>query len=351
VGNISHSIFSKFQFAPNPSKMSFLKIVAIALCVVGLQLSAEAKLSDKDLLEIYRQDLKHAGEDTYFSTEASREILDSMLHGDTKSQTDTAYEFLNNAWRVSEDSKRVLKALGSLREYIARHQPRKCDLNVYDQLLSIVRMSDKYFEEHTNRHALARMLLFKMHDAFVANCVQKLRTDLHRFYGKNRKEMSSLGGFESFLDGETLDLVGQETYPDNSPSMMNKLNLVSKGDKAWYQLMKRATVELTAGDEARYKETLTMPRKESIAVKFGYVVDNGCVLLSQNEGFQAFLDELSGLSKRLVFDLVEHKALEQQFQELQKYLGMYKICMRLRDFDRNGLMEKVEQHTRRGLAN
>jgi len=327
------------------------RIIAVALCVASLQFSAEATLSDKDRREIYRQDLKRAGKDGYYSTEDGREILDSMLLGDTKSQADTAYKFLNNAWRMSKDSKRVLKALGSLKEYIAQHQPQKCDTNVYDQLLSIVRMSDKYFEEDTTRHALARMLLFKMQDAFVANCVEKLRSTLYRFYGRLGKEMSSLGAFNAFFVGEPLDLVAQETYPDNSPSMMNKLNLVSNDDKAWYQLMKRATVEMTVRDEDRYKEIRTMPRKEAMAVKFEYVVNNGCVSLSRNKWFQEFLDELAAVSNKFVFDLVENEALVHIFEEVERHLGMYKICMRAKDFDRNELMEKVELHTRQELAN
>ena len=331
--------------------MILLKIIAISLCVASLQYLAECSLSDKDRREIYRDDLKRVGKDGHYSTEDGKKVLDSMMFGDTKWQATVAHKFLNSAWMKSEDSKRLLEALGSLKDYIAQHQPQKCDLNVYDQVLSIVRMSDKYFEGKSTRHKLARMLLFKMHDAFVANCVQKLRTDLHRFYGRNRKEMSSLGAFNGFFEGEPLDLVSQETYPDNSPSMMNKLNLVSSDDQAWYQLMRRAAVEMTAGDEARYKETLTMPRKEAMAVKFNYLVNNGCVLLSQNKRFQAFLDELSGLSKRLVFDLVENEALEHNFQEVQKYLGMYKICMRVKDFGRNELMGKVEMHTREDPAN
>jgi len=330
------------------------RIVAVALCVASLQLLAECSLSDKDRREIYREDRERAkvvGKDSYYSTEEGGEILESMMFGDTKSQADTAYKFLNNAWRLSKDSKRVLKALRSLKEYLAQHLSAKCDLNVYDQLLSIVRMSDYYFEEHTTRHALARMLLFRMHDAFVSNCVQKLLSELSRYHDKFDKEMGSLAAFYGFFEGEPLDLVPQETYPDNSPSMMDKLKLVANGDRAWYRLMKRATVEMTVRDEDRYKETWTMPRKQAMTVKFEYVVNNGCVLLSRNKWFQEFLDELNAVSNKFVFDLVDNEGLVHMFEEVERHLGMYKICMRVKDFDRNELMEKVELHTREEPAN
>jgi len=322
--------------------MFALRIVAISLCVASLQFLAECSLSDKDRREIYLDDLKRADKDGCYSSEDGKKVLASMLFGNTQLQADTAYKFLNSAWIKSDDSKRLLEALGSLKECIAQHRPKDCDLNVYDRLLSIVRMSDKYFEGKSIRHKLARMLLFKMHDAFATKCVHKLRSDLYGFYSTHGKEVGALEAFKPLLGSKSLDTVREESYPNKSPSMVEKLDLVPDGDEAWYQFLINA--EVRAKDDDLISRLI--PRKEKTAAEIEFVVNSSCVPLSQSEKFISFVNELSSFSRKLVFDLVNNAGLEHDFQQVEKYVAMYKICMKLKELGTKELVEKVQTDTR-----
>jgi len=93
-----------------------------------------------------------------------------------------------------------------------------------------------------------------------------------------------------------------------------------------------------------------MPRNERITLELKFAIDTSCVALSQNKRFVAFVHELSSLAQNLVFELVKDEGLENDFRVLTNLAAMYKICMRLRAFDRNKLVEKIELHTRTNPA-
>jgi len=331
--------------------MLLLKIVAITLCVASLQSLAECSITDEDRREIYREDLKSAQKDGFYSTGDGKKLLASMLLGNSQSQAATAYKFLNNAWMKSKDSKRLLEALGSLKEYASQNSEEGCDVNLYDQILSIVRMSDRFFEGKSVRDRMIRMLIFRMHDTFVTSCVRMLRNDFRLFYNsKYAEQLNSLAAFKAFLTGESPDLIRVGSYPDDSKSMMDKLKLVSNGDQAWSQFMKYAAVKFADHDGDRAAETETMPRKERINAQFDFVVNNACVPLTQSNVFVSLVEKISSLAPKLVFELANDTGLRQDFQLVERYPAMYKICMKLKDLHRDELMGKVELHTRENYA-
>jgi len=276
--------------------------------------------------------------------------MEEFHHGDTLSRAAALDNIFNSAWMKGETSKRLLGAIASLKKFLSTRPEKECDLAVYHQLLSIVRMSDKYFEGTSTRDRVIRMLIFKMHDGFATSCVQKFQKDFKEINDKYEEQLDMLTNFKEFFKEEHPDLSRGGSYPDNSPAMMNKLRLDSDGDKAWSMFMIMAGVDLSAKDPDRCLQTLTMPRKERIAAELKFVIDSSCEALSQQERFMAFVDGVSSLARNLRFELVEDESLEFNFQELTDYLVMYKICMRIRSFDRNELIEKIEQHTRKNPA-
>jgi len=326
--------------------MFAFRIVAISLCLASLQFLAECSLSDKDRRAIYQDDLADASRNNYYIDGKYKRAMGKFLFGDMHSRVDVLEEVLNSAWIKGEDSKRLLEALGSLKEHLSKNPEKECDLNVYDQILSIVRMSDKYFEGRSTRARVVRMSVFRMHDIFTNWCVRNLKSELQDYYKFYAEELYMLTSFREFLKGESLDLIKGRTYPDNSPSMMNKLNLVSDGDRAWYEFMMNAALKVADKDRDRAVEIRRMPRKERMAAEFEFIVNNSCVSLSQKRRFVALVDEVSSLTGKFVFELVDGESLEHEFEELEKHAAMYKICMRLKDFNTESLMAAVELHTR-----
>jgi len=328
--------------------MFVLKIAAIALCVASLQFSPVRSLSDKERREIYREDKKRASSDGYYSYGRHKDDMLSFVLGDTYSRSIGLENILRSTWFKSAASKELLKALDSLRGYLlTKMDEGTCDLALYDQLLSIVRMSDKYFEGNSTSDRMIRMLVLRMHDAFTTKCVERLLADLRQLHeSKYPRQLDSLAAFKAFLTSESLDLVQDRSYPDNSPSLMDKLKLVSNGDQAWSQFMKYAAVEVADNDPHRAAETEAMPRKERITAQFDFVVNNSCVPLSKSNVFISLVDEVPALAGKFVLDLFANDGLRHDFQKVERYVAMYKICMKLKDSDRNELMEKVEMHTR-----
>lgn len=149
---------------------------------------------------------------------------------------------------------------------------------------------------------------------------------------------------EFFYDGNP-DLSRRGSYPDNSPELRNELNFNSDGDRAWYMFMIMASVKLSARDPDRSLETLTMSRKERVAVELKFVIDNSCLPLSKRGGFVRFVNKVSSLARRSFDD--QDQSLKNDFEDLVNVAAMYKICMRLRKFDWDEFVEEVELHSRK----
>jgi len=292
--------------------------------------------------------MKRAAMDDFYSQTSYKRAMSKFLIGDTFSRAVALEDTLNSAWVKGDNSKRLLDAISSLKQYLSKNDERLCDLGLYDHFLSIMRLSDKYFERRSTRDRVVRMLVFRIHDRFTTSCVHKLQSDIKKFYNEQLGEqLIMLSGFRHFLASESPDLVQGGGYPDNCPSMMNKLNLVSNGDRAWYEFMMNAALKVADEDHDRAVKIRRMPRKERMAAEFEFVVDHSCVLLSQNNRFMRFVDEVSSLDGKLVFELTDNEAVKSGYESLERYVAMYKICMRLRAFDKKELMEKVELHTRK----
>ena len=330
--------------------MFLLNIVAIALCVASLQFSAECFLSNKYRRSVYLDDLGYALRNRLSTRGSYTKGMEEFYQGDTLSRAAALENIFNSAWMKGGTSKRLLGAIASLKKFLSTRPEKECDPTVYHQLLSIVGMSDKYFEGSATRDRVIRMLIFKMHDGFATSCVRKFQKDFKEINDKNGEPLDMLTNFKEFFKGETPDLSRKGDYPDNSPAIMNKLKLDSDGDQAWYMFMLTVGADLAAKVRERAYKTWVMPRKERIALELKFVIDTSCVALSLNKRFVAFVHELSSLARNLVFELVKDERLENNFRELTNLAAMYKICMRLRTINGNELVEKIELHTRKDLA-
>jgi len=334
--------------------MFLLKIVAIAFCVASLQSWPVSSLSDKELTEQHKEDVIRASTDSHYTSGKHKDDMHTYLMGDggTHQIAGALQNILNSARLKGETSKHVLEDLSSLREHLLTDSGgATCDLDLYDQIVAIVRMSEKYFEEDSTRDRMVRMLANRLHDQFTSNCVTRLQSDLRQLHdGQYLKQLDSLATFKAFLAHESVDLIQDRSYPDNSPSLMDKLKLVSNGDQAWSQFLRYAAVELKDNDPDRAEKTKTMPRKERITAQFDFVVNNSCVPLSQSNVFVSLVEKISSLAGEFVLDLFANDGLKRDFQKMERYVAMYKVCMKLKDIDRNELMEKVELHTRENFA-
>jgi len=323
----------------NPSKMFFLKITAIALCVASLQ--SLAGYAAPNYRDQYRDDLETSATGGEFFAQSRKDAVRAIILGDVYPKAEAAVKILNRAWVKNEEVKKMIESLEFLKGYLVRQRPKDCDSGVQDQILSIVGMSDKYFEGKSSRDRLMRMLIFKMNDEFTSRCVRRLRSDFDRFQNNHVEQLDLLRDFRVFLKDETPESSNPELQP-----IMDKLSLVSNGDRAWHQFMEMAQAQLAAKDNELYSKTWTMPKKEAMVVSFEFVANNSCVLLSQNQRFVQFVHEVSSLSNKFRFEFVDGDTSEHYFKNLEEYAAMYKICMKLKESDAKKLMERVELHIR-----
>jgi len=332
--------------------MFVLKIAAIALCVASLQSWPVSSMSDEEMAKQHSEDSKRASLDGYYFRGKHKDDMSSYVLGNPDKLAAALQNILNSAWLKGETSRQLLDALGSLRgTLLLRSGEGECDLVLYDQMVAIVRMSKKYFEGTTVRDRMIRMLVYRLLDRFTTRCVASLLGDLRQLHeGEYQKQLDSLATFKAFLTDEPLHLIQDKSYPDNSPSLTDKLNLVSGGDQAWSQFLRYAAVELKDNDPGRAERTKKMPRKERITTLFEFVVGNSCDQLSDSEEFLALVDEVPPLAGKFVLSLFDNNLLRHDFQKVERYVAMYKVCMKLKDLDRDELMEKVELHTRENFA-
>jgi len=322
----------------NQSVMLLLRITAAAICVASLLFLAKCSQADEDRRQQHRNDMKLAYLDGSHTRGRHKDDMRALVTGSTYSRAVALENLLKSARAKGDNSKRLLGVICSLRQYLFNNPEKECDLILYNHIESIVWMSDKYFEGLSVLDRMIRMLVFKLHDAFTTNCVQKLKSDLKNLYKNNGEQLAMLNAYGEFLKRDSGHLV-EGSHADDPKSILDKL--ASNGGHAWFAFPRIASGELKAKNPKLASKTGTMPMRKKMAVEFEFMADNTCILLSQKKRFIAFIDEVSSLARRLSFGLVEDESMRHDFQRLQKYVAMYKICMQLKELSARELVEKV----------